>query len=68
MAKTFFLRQISEAKRFRDTAGGGPEWKSVIRRTTYDAIAGSMLEDVAYPADECNPGVCETSGGQTSHD
>ena len=42
--------KISKAKRFRDTAGGGPEWKSVVRRTTYDAITGSVLDNVAYPA------------------
>ena len=42
--------KISKAKRFRDTAAGGPEWKSVIRRTTYDAVTGSMIDDVAHPA------------------
>ena len=42
--------KISKAKRFRDTAAGGPEWKSVVRRTTYDAVTGSLLDDVAYPA------------------
>ena len=42
--------KISKAKRLRDTAAGGPEWKSVVRRTTYDAVTGSLLDDVAYPA------------------
>ena len=42
--------KISKAKRFRDTAAGGPEWKSVVRRTTYDAVTGSMIDDVAHPA------------------
>ena len=42
--------KISKAKRLRDTAAGGPEWKSVVRRTTYDAVTGSSLDDVAYPA------------------
>ena len=42
--------KISKAKRLRDTTAGGSEWKSVVRRTTYDAITGSLLDDVAYPA------------------
>ena len=42
--------KISKAKMFRDTAAGGPEWRSVVRRTTYDAVTGSLLDDVAYPA------------------
>ena len=42
--------KISKAKRLRDTAAGGPEWKSVVRRTTYDAVTGSLIDDVAHPA------------------
>ena len=42
--------KISKAKRYRDTAAGGPEWKSMVRRTTYDAVTASLLDDVAYPA------------------
>ena len=50
MANKSYHGQKLAKKRFRDTAAGGPEWKSVVRRTTYDAVTGSLIDDVAYPA------------------